>query len=586
MSKRRPKYRHPHEPHPLKPLFVGLFIIVCAGVVLGGFWFLSKMGPRDVDYRDIQVSTEVPEDVAVLREESVALESQFEDILAMREPEPEDFLLIKEALEKQRAYLDATGAIDSEAVARARNLEERYQELASAELWEESLALEEEAARLAESSDYEAARAKYLEAFEKQRTINERFALSAAYNIGRATRLERQARYLQAEPLLERSLALENEAEQFIEAREWQQAEAKLQQAIQLQDRLNREFRGSNQASVARLERLRIKRVGIRSGQDYYEIEEVVALADQRRAEGENLEAADLYLQAARLQTQLNENYRESPYASSERVAEFLRKAETEQSYELGLTIEKNHRRLIDLLAERRTYEAAEVIVTLRRDMRQLQEAYPRSSLNDEALQLEMRYLNLVQNELGFIQDRVYAALVPIPEEPEWKILRSEVAQALYSLIMGVNPSRNVGDNKPVDSVSWVEAKSFCERLSWIMGKPVRLPTENEFRQSLGQLRYVVLEDHVWSASNTDGVAQPVAQKTPFESGCFDLLGNVSEWLESIDRFENEDARHIGGHAQDRLETIFTVPVREAARGERNRLIGFRFVVQVGQKAP
>jgi hypothetical protein len=42
-----------------------------------------------------------------------------------------------------------------------------------------------------------------------------------------------------------------------------------------------------------------------------------------------------------------------------------------------------------------------------------------------------------------------------------------------------------------------------------------------------------------------------------------------------------EDTRHIGGHAQDRLETIFTVPVRESPRGERNRMIGFRFVVMV-----
>ena len=581
MQKNRRKYRHSHEPHPLKPLLTWLSILLSAGAVLGGFWFLSKLGPRDVDYRDIQVATELAEGISALREESVVLESQFEEILAMREPESEDFLLIIEALEKQQAYLEATGAIDSEAVTRAKNLEERYHELASVRPREESLALEEEAAALVDSKEYEAARAKYLEALESQLIINREFPLSAAFNQGRAARLEQQARYLQAEPFWQRSMALEKEAEKFIEAREWQQAEAKLQQAIELQDHLNQEFRGSNQASAARLERLRIRRVGIRSGRGYFEIEEVAALADQRRAEVANLEAADLYLKAARLQEALNENYPESPYASSERVAEFLRKAETEQSYELGLTIESNHRRLIRLLGQRRTHEAAEVLVRLRQEMRQLRVAYPKSSLNDEALQLKVRYLNLVQNKLGFIQDRVYAALLPIDGESEWEILRSEVTQALYSLVMGVNPSRNVGATKPVDSVSWKEAKSFCERLSWIMGKPVRLPTENEFRQSLGQLRYVVLEEHVWSASATDGSAQPVAQKSPFESGCFDLLGNVSEWLESIDRFENEDARHIGGHAQDRLETIFTVPVREAARGERNRLIGFRFVVKV-----
>jgi len=582
MPKRRSKHRHSHEPHPLKPLFVGLFILFVSGLFLAGFWFLAKMGPQDVDYRDLDVTTEVSEEVAALQEESIALEAEFEDILAIREPTPEDLVLLKGALEKQRAYLDATGSIDSDAVARARSLQERYQELASAELRAESFALEQEAARLAGDNEYEAARKKYIEAYEKQRKINERFALSGAYDVGRATRLERQARYLQAEPLLQRSLELEKEAEKLIAARDWQAAEAKLQQAIQLQDRLNREFRGANQASVARLERLRIKRVGIRSGRDYVEIEEVMGLADQRRAEGEQLEAADLYLQAARLQGELNEAYRDSPYASSERVTEFRRKAETAQSYELGLSIENNHRRLKELLADRRTYEAAEVIVKLRRSMKQLREAYPRSSLNDEALQLKIRYLNLVQNELGFIQDRIYDSIVPIPEATEWKIFRNETPQALYSLIMGVNPSRNVGDTKPVDSVSWVEAKSFCERLSWILGKPVRLPTENEFRQALGQLRYVVLEEHVWSASDADGLAQPVARKAPFDSGCYDLLGNVSEWLESVNRFETEDARHIGGHAQDRLETIFTVPLRDAARSERNRLIGFRFVVRTG----
>ena len=68
-----------------------------------------------------------------------------------------------------------------------------------------------------------------------------------------------------------------------------------------------------------------------------------------------------------------------------------------------------------------------------------------------------------------------------------------------------------------------------------------------------------------------------------FVSGCFDLLGNVSEWLESADRFENENARHIGGHAQDRLEAIFTVPVRDAPRSGRNRMTGFRVVMAVGE---
>ena len=84
--------------------------------------------------------------------------------------------------------------------------------------------------------------------------------------------------------------------------------------------------------------------------------------------------------------------------------------------------------------------------------------------------------------------------------------------QALYSLIMGANPSRNQGDTLPVDSVSWNESKDFCERLSWILGKRVRLPTENEFREALGRLRYVVLEKHVWSVADSGGEARPVGK--------------------------------------------------------------------------
>ncbi|MDP4610884.1 MAG: formylglycine-generating enzyme family protein [Opitutales bacterium] len=559
-------------------IIVLLIVILCVGV-LAGVWFLTKLGPQSVDYRTINQNIEVPEEVLALKARSLELEAQFEEVLAIRDANLADIKLLKEALDLQVEYLDKYPGVDSDAVKRRINLRKRYQDLAASSLLESSHQLEQEAQELAKVENYELARTKYGEAYEQQKKINEDFPLSRAYNIGRATRLQRQARYLTAQPLFERSQEAEVEADAFIEKHDWTKAEERLQVAIAIQDDLNREYRGTNQASMSRLEQLRGKLVGIRSGQTYLEVERVADLADASRAAGENLEAASLYLEASRLQRLLNEEYTDTLYASSERVAEFQRKAQTSESFELGLEIERNHNHLKELLAARRTYEAAEVIAALRRSIKQMEEAYPRSSLNDEELQVKVRYLNLVQNDLGFIQDRVYDALLPIPEEEEWKMLRTEVPQALYSLIMGTNPSRNEGGLNPVDSVSWTDAKTFCERLSWILGKPVRLPTENEFRQALGRLKYVVLEDHFWSVSASGGISQPVSKKQALASGYFDLLGNVSEWLESMDRYEDEDARHIGGHAQDRLEAIFTVPVREAPRGERNRMTGFRFVV-------
>lgn len=579
--KKNHRPRLPHESSPLKKFLLICSIIILAGLVLGGFWLLSKMGPRDVDYREIAVVGDVTEELLEFKQQSIALEAEFDERVSLREPTAEDIELIRKARDLQQAYMDGTRGLDGEASKRLRELTVRYEDNAAAKLQQESLRLEQEAATQATAKDYDAASASYQAAFALQNRINQDFPNSSAYNAGRAAALRRQALFLTAEPLFQSSVELESEAGAFIAQQDWARAEEKLAQAIALQDQLNREFRGTNQASVARLERLQVQLVGIRSGQSHVEILELAALADARQAEGKQMEAAQLYEEAARLQRQLNENFRDSPFASSELVAEYQRKAETAQSFALGRSIERNHNLLEEILSARRTFEAAEVIVELRRDIKQMKEAYPRSSLNDGELELKVRYLNLVQNDLGFIQDRVYEALLPIPDEKEWRILRTEVSQALFFMIMRTNPSRNRGDVNPVDSVSWIEAKQFCERLSWIMGKPVRLPTENEFRASLGRLRYVVLEDHVWSLSNTDGTTQPVGSKEPFASGCYDLLGNVSEWLESVDRFETEDAQHIGGHALDQLETIFTVPVREAPREERNRMTGFRVVMRM-----
>ena len=579
LKKKKSRMRPPHEKGPLAKFLIGFLVVALSLGVLGGFWFLSRLGPTEVDDAAITTVQSVPEAVQAMEEESRALETEFEEILAIRDAKPEDLELLRRAVELQEAYLEGISGFDAAASARRDAMELRYQELSAANLAEKSRALETEAESLEAEEAFEAAREKLREAFELQRTINESYPRSSAANAGRATRLQRKARYLTAEPLMQQSLRLEAEAETLMAEQKWEAAETTLEQAIELQDRLNREYRGTNQASVSRLEQLKIVRATIRSGRSKLEIDTVSRRADQRSMEGANLEAADLYQEAARLQRQLNENFPESPYASSERVFEFQRKSQTAQSFELGRKIEREHERLRQLLAERRAHEAAEVIASMRRDIRQMEEAFPRSSLNDQELQLKIRYLNLVQSDLGFIQDRVYEAMLPIPDVPDWRMLRTEVPQALYSLIMGTNPSRNRGDTLPVDSVSWTEAQTFCERLGWIMGKPVRLPTENEFRQALGRLRYVVLEDHVWSSADSGGEARAVASKAPFSSGFHDLLGNVSEWLESVNRFEREDAMHIGGNAQDRLEVIFTVPVRESPRGERNRMTGFRFVL-------
>ena len=111
------------------------------------------------------------------------------------------------------------------------------------------------------------------------------------------------------------------------------------------------------------------------------------------------------------------------------------------------------------------------------------------------------------------------------------------------------------------------------------MGLRVRLPKEYEFRAAIGALRYLKLEKYV--VSNADeGKLSNLASKEPLGEGFYDLLGNVSEWLFSDGAYENEPVIHIGGHFNDRINTIYSVPKREVNRNERSRLIGFRFVVE------
>jgi tetratricopeptide (TPR) repeat protein len=560
-----------------------LVLLLCLGGagVLALFWFLSQLGPKAVDYENLVTSVEIPAEVLALQEQSIEAEAQFDELVVLRSPTEEDLDLLKRALNLQADYVEARRGFDAEAIRRREDLDRRYQDLCGELLKAKVDELEAEARKLANAKAFEAARDQYQQAFALQKSINETYPLSRSYNVGRATRLQRQSRYFAAEPLLRRSLELESQADVCIADEDWEKAEALLQQSIALQDRLNREFRGANQASISRFERLSVKQVGIQSGHYQREIEQLSDQADIRLAEGKALEAASLYDEALRVQQQLNDTHPASPFASPARIHEFQRKSHTAQSMELGVNIENNHDLLNRLLSTRRTFEAVEVIATLRRDLEQMEQAYPHSSLNDDELRMKIRYLNLIQNDIKFVQKRVYDALLAIPDVGGVRMLRTEVPQALYALLMGTNPSRNPGEVLPVDSVSWVDAKSFCERLSWILGRAVRLPTENEFRQALGRLRYVVLEEHVWSFADAQGIARPIGSKAPFASGFYDLLGNVSEWLESMDRYESEDVRHIGGHVQDQLDVIFTVPMRSAARSARNRMTGFRVVVAV-----
>ena len=128
-----------------------------------------------------------------------------------------------------------------------------------------------------------------------------------------------------------------------------------------------------------------------------------------------------------------------------------------------------------------------------------------------------------------------------------------EVTQGQYEQVMGKNPSGFKGKTLPVETVSWLQAVEFCERLSARpeereAGRQYRLPTEAEWEYACrgGAATVFGFGDKATSRdANFDGtqpyggLAGPdlagtivVGSYKPNEFGLFDMHGNVSEWCQ------------------------------------------------------
>jgi formylglycine-generating enzyme required for sulfatase activity/predicted Ser/Thr protein kinase len=111
-----------------------------------------------------------------------------------------------------------------------------------------------------------------------------------------------------------------------------------------------------------------------------------------------------------------------------------------------------------------------------------------------------------------------------------------EVTQAEWEAVMGSNPSRFPGANRPVERVSWEDAQAFIRRLNARGdGYRYRLPTEAEWeyacRAGTPGERYGSLDAVAWHAGNSGDRTHDVGSKQPNAWGLHDCLGNVWEWV-------------------------------------------------------
>ncbi len=117
----------------------------------------------------------------------------------------------------------------------------------------------------------------------------------------------------------------------------------------------------------------------------------------------------------------------------------------------------------------------------------------------------------------------------------------TEVTQELWKAVTGENPANFVGENMPVEQVSWNDCQVFISKLNQILvkelrGKTFRLPTEAEWEYAAGKHhnnKYAGGNDMDkvgWYLDNSCNTTHPVAGKQVNELGLYDMSGNVAEW--------------------------------------------------------
>lgn len=570
-EKKRSKPSAPsgHRPWQVNVLIAAGIIVLTLGIT---FFYV---GERERETKNMPAAPKIDK-VGALREMSKTKEEAFEEIkLTKAEITETDLELFDEAVRALEQYLEAQPD-DLEQTRRIDNLRTRQHVVHAERLRSISKAAEAKAQQ-DESAEQGIAQRELGKALEAEKEIDEKWYFSGMVNKGKIAQLGTRIRRIEAEPIWKKTRSLEVQAEAFFNSRKLVEAEDCFKEAIALEQEFTEKYRDVLNTEFNRINKLNGRLETVRSfllQQALTKLEEEANAAELR---GEWLKATALWDEAIKQIAKIINQFAQSEFASRSHEAELVKRRNLARAHPDTETIKKEISDMRQMLQKAQTEPALIKARSLLVQMTKVEVSNPGAFPEANPLVQEVDYITKHEGTIRVLLSSLDRLLLPIPGENSKRMFKQEVAQSLYSLVTGKNPSALVRGTAPVESVSYDDAVAFNRQLSWVLGRTVRLPRLDEIKKVAGDLTAAPTRSSAWTFDSTDGLTvMDVATSQPTATGYYDIIGNVEEWVEAEPN--TSIATVVGGNVNWVPQP--GLPQRQIQKKERSRTLGFRFVVE------
>lgn len=558
-----------------------LFIVVGVAVVFASYYASGLKGSNKQINENFAAKIDGTK-AQQCRQEFEALEARFNSIHEIKRNKitSEDIDIYDKAVTAFEHFLAYSG-LDTRVNLRLDKMRRKLHSLRADKIREHTLVVEAKAEELALEGKYAEAEKLFREAAEHERRIETQFALAEKRNHARTVNLHNRMLAAQAIPMMKQADVLEAEGVAALDAQNWRLANKKLREALKIQTRLWTDYRAVIPSDSRRIATLNRYVETVESSTDYEEIESLRKTAEAAEAARDWKVAAETWDKAYRRQELLQKNFPRSRFADARRLKDLGEALANTAARPDFLEFCENMEALQQAIRSRKT----ETVPVLARQnaviAARIEERFPNNTLLSEDMRELLAYLDVKSRDIPQIQNAFFAQLLPVPGlGDQTKMMKTEVSQALYTFVVGNNPSANATDsNLPVESVSYEDVAMFCRHLGAVIGYRVRPPSMEEFLAAAGPYDAEKIEDVAWTLENSGAQIHPCATKAANGAGFFDLYGNVSEWIYETREEGKLTGTAVGGDCQFPKELLASEHVQKSILKEKSRLRGFRVVV-------